>query len=190
MLKRVSWRQIAIGFFLCACALCASAFFYWKRFHPVFLERGQRISAYMSKLNAEGKNRCLQADEKTKLNEPQKHTCYKVSVGHMVGSVLAEGLDYQTFLKNRATLARRLATRSTRLTIPKITHHIWLTDPNTPREVSEDDMRSTLKTLQALPSSAGWRHILWVNKQGLIPKTIDALMKLDLPSGVDIEVKL
>lgn len=160
---------------VCVCG--AAALFYVKRFHPIFLERGQRISAYMSKLNAHDES--LHAYTKTfnQQGGSQKHTCFRVSTSYIVGSVLAEGMDYQQYLENRATLANRLAVRSTRFTIPKMTHHIWLTDPQRPREVSEEDIRTTLKTLQMLPASDGWRHILWVNKEGLIPKTLDALQQ-------------
>lgn len=59
--------------------------------------------------------------------------------------------------------------------VTKITHHIWFTSLQNPREISDNDLRFMQKSLMKVPLKDKWKHYLWVNEPALIPKTIAKL---------------
>ena len=62
--------------------------------------------------------------------------------------------------------------------IPYLVHHIWLTHPSSPREISINDILNTLNTKKKFEESSNkWNHIIWTNNKTLIPESIEQLEK-------------
>lgn len=60
--------------------------------------------------------------------------------------------------------------------IPHITHHIWFTSPQSPREIKERDLMFFIENSMLLNAESNdWKHILWCNSKKLIPKSIAIL---------------
>ncbi len=70
--------------------------------------------------------------------------------------------------------------------IPLISHHIWLTNPKSPREVKLKDLNNLNNTISTLDSQSNnkWTHIFWTNCKTCIPKTLEFL------SNINIQVNL
>lgn len=60
--------------------------------------------------------------------------------------------------------------------IPRILHHVWLTNEKTRREIPEKDIQHVLDT-DAIFSQSGqkWEHIVWTNDKSLIPASVEKL---------------
>lgn len=62
--------------------------------------------------------------------------------------------------------------------IPTVVNHIWLTHPNSPRELSDSDIENTLKTKETFVQDSNyWQHIVWTNNKNLIPASVTILEK-------------
>ena len=63
-----------------------------------------------------------------------------------------------------------------KLKIPAISHHIWLTSADKPKEINPIDLNHILNTLKILDAGElKWQHILWTNLPNLIPETVKKL---------------
>lgn len=102
----------------------------------------------------------------------------------MQNTAFLEGIPLQAIFDQRRRVLQQSHDRKTEHPIPKISHHIWVTDPAHPREVSDKNLGYMKATLSLLPTSKGWRHILWTNAPDLIPKTIRSLR----PYGLQVKV--
>lgn len=57
---------------------------------------------------------------------------------------------------------------STTTLIPRISNQIWFTSPQRPKDINEDNLKTTLEAKKALDSTGyAWEHIIWTNKCGL-----------------------
>ena len=63
--------------------------------------------------------------------------------------------------------------------IPYIMHHVWLTHPDSPRELFAEDIEIVLKNAGILLQSK-WQHIIWVNGRSLIPSSVEILESNDI----------
>ena len=79
-------------------------------------------------------------------------------------------------------------TSSLNLKIPRIIHHVWVTNRKTRREIPDEDIQHVLDTKNTFSqkdSSLGtythpqeaWEHIVWTNDKSLIPRSVDKLQK-------------
>lgn len=60
--------------------------------------------------------------------------------------------------------------------IPPILHHIWLTHPSSPREISQSNINNIIANKAVFSkTNYSWEHILWVNDKTLIPGSVHAL---------------
>lgn len=60
--------------------------------------------------------------------------------------------------------------------VPPILHHIWLTHPSSPREISPSNINNIIANKAVFSKSDyHWEHILWVNDKTLIPESVHAL---------------
>ncbi len=68
--------------------------------------------------------------------------------------------------------------------IPPISHHIWFTRENSPKEISNDDLENLRNIMATINADARepWQHILWVNDPSLIPSSVQQL----IGSGMEI----
>lgn len=56
--------------------------------------------------------------------------------------------------------------------IPLKVHHIWLTHPDNPKELREEDIAAVLRTDAILKTSPNhWEHIVWVFRKDLSPES-------------------
>lgn len=68
------------------------------------------------------------------------------------------------------------APKSSEARIPQIMHHIWLTNPEKPREMRNEDIEQVIHTKEIFAQSKGtWEHIIWVNDRNLIPESVKVL---------------
>ena len=61
--------------------------------------------------------------------------------------------------------------------IPLITHHIWLTNPDNPRNMEEDYIRWMENSIKFNPVKDGWQHYLWIQDKKLLPDLVKRLTK-------------
>lgn len=70
------------------------------------------------------------------------------------------------------------AERGQEAKMPYIVHHIWLTSPDNPREIREQDLKIVLDTKDTFSEApVSWEHIVWTNNQSLIPASVMRLEK-------------
>jgi hypothetical protein len=65
------------------------------------------------------------------------------------------------------------------LKIPKIIHHIWLTNAEQRREISPEDIK-TIILARNIHSGKEWSHIVWTNDKKLIPNSVKVLEANDI----------
>ena len=74
--------------------------------------------------------------------------------------------------------------------IPLISHHIWLTNPGNPKEISDIDFMELENSINVMDKkNITWSHILWTNNAGLIPKTAIKLSKMNIQIKEVNEIK-
>jgi hypothetical protein len=61
--------------------------------------------------------------------------------------------------------------------IPLITHHIWLTNPDNPKNMEEDYIKWMENSVKLNPVKDGWQHYLWVQDKKLLPDLVERLSK-------------
>lgn len=59
--------------------------------------------------------------------------------------------------------------------IPLITHHIWLTNPDNPKNMEEDYIRWMENSIKHNPIKDGWQHYLWIQDKKLLPDLVKIL---------------
>ncbi len=60
--------------------------------------------------------------------------------------------------------------------IPYILHQIWLTSPESPKEIREQDLKISLETHETFAKApVQWQQIVWTNDKTLFPKTVKVL---------------
>ncbi|MCT4634977.1 MAG: hypothetical protein N4A31_01845, partial [Rickettsiales bacterium] len=60
--------------------------------------------------------------------------------------------------------------------IPYILHQIWLTSPESPKEIREQDLKISLETHETFAKApVQWQQIIWTNDKNLFPKTVKVL---------------
>lgn len=66
--------------------------------------------------------------------------------------------------------------------IPPISHHIWLTNLNKPREVRDSDIENLQNTISIIDNSSNtkWQHIFWVNCDSCLPQTREKLKSINV----------
>lgn len=75
----------------------------------------------------------------------------------------------------RVCHSQALLTENDKPRIPLITHHIWLTTQNNPKELP-DQYLAWMKTFpQKNPLSEGWEHLLWVQDKTKLPQSLEKL---------------
>ncbi len=62
--------------------------------------------------------------------------------------------------------------------IPLTTHHIWLTNAEKPKELTEHMQAWAKKSAAVLSGNTNWQNIFWVNDKKLIPNTVKELEKV------------
>jgi mannosyltransferase OCH1-like enzyme len=73
------------------------------------------------------------------------------------------------------------AKASTTLKVPKIIHHIWLTNAEQKREISKENL-DRIVLAKTLNNGEGWRHIVWTNDKRLIFNSVNFLEK----NGIEV----
>ena len=68
----------------------------------------------------------------------------------------------------------------THLKIPAITHTIWFTSPDNPKEYPDEYLYWLEKSIEANPQSHGFKHLFWVLDKTKLPKTVKALKKMNV----------
>lgn len=65
--------------------------------------------------------------------------------------------------------------------IPYLLHHIWLTHPDSPKEMRPQDIENTIRTKMLFDQlEVTWKHIVWTNAKELIPNSITSLIELGI----------
>lgn len=66
--------------------------------------------------------------------------------------------------------------------IPAIFHHIWITNSNNPKEISESNIKSILKTYSILSTDPvnSWKYNIWSNSLESLPKSREKLKKYNI----------
>ena len=112
------------------------------------------------------------------LKQTEQECCY---FSHWIKKIYEqEGISTIVFpqdirLENVGRLFTKEGDISTPL-IPRISNQIWFTSPNSPREISDSNLLTTLKTKMALESTGHeWKHLIWTNKVGMKLKSINIL---------------
>jgi mannosyltransferase OCH1-like enzyme len=98
--------------------------------------------------------------------------CYNRSL--MTASV-GEWIEYQEFFRHRLDILKNQSSRTSIHPIPKISHHIWLTSAENPKNVDQQCIEYIKNTLKLVSKDAGWRNIFWTNNRNLIKETIENL---------------
>lgn len=84
------------------------------------------------------------------------------------------GLEYyiehpENIIQKKYKYLKEEVTPSITPKIPQLLHHIWLTHPNSSREISPENIKQIIKNKELFYSSDyQWTHILWVNDIDLI----------------------
>jgi len=67
--------------------------------------------------------------------------------------------------------------------IPHILHHIWFTNPNSPREITTDSLNVVIQNKNLFSTGTEkWTHIVWTNDPSLIPISAQTLRE----NGIEI----
>jgi len=63
------------------------------------------------------------------------------------------------------------------LKIPRKLHHIWVTHPDSPKELREEDVNNVIRINKEILQETGYsyEHVLWVNDKNLIPESVKNL---------------
>jgi len=88
--------------------------------------------------------------------------------------------DYaKTIGQYAAQISKNLATTKAEVNkIPYLLHHVWLTHPESPREIDPLDIETVLATKHKFEQSdKEWTHIVWTNDRTLIPNSVSKLEK-------------
>lgn len=110
-------------------------------------------------LVSSGANRCI--------NEADLEEMQQSGLGHLIDNPQL-GLDQK--YKN-LNVSEGLEAK-----MPHIVHHIWLTHPDSPREIRAVDVANVIATKKTFAkSTTQWEHILWTNDPCLLPKSVAAL---------------
>lgn len=66
--------------------------------------------------------------------------------------------------------------------IPTLSHQIWLTNPNNPKEIRDNDLANLEHKIQLLNknNNASWEHYLWTNCRSCIPTSTKRLESLNV----------
>lgn len=56
--------------------------------------------------------------------------------------------------------------------IPTISHHIYFTNPESPREIDPISLSKTILTIEKLNQVASWKHYFWTNDARFIPEAL------------------
>lgn len=67
-------------------------------------------------------------------------------------------------------------------TIPIVSHHMWFTNPSSPREIREEDLSNLMNKIKLLDdqNNQNWKHIFWTNCISCIPNTKANLLELNI----------
>jgi len=78
-----------------------------------------------------------------------------------------------------AQISKNLAAPKTEINkIPYLLHHVWLTHPESPREIDPLDIETVISTKHSfVQSDKEWTHIVWTNDRTLIPNSVSKLEK-------------
>jgi hypothetical protein len=93
------------------------------------------------------------------------------------------GLTYKDFDDYAAKIAA--ASKSKAINIedkPKTVHSIWLTHPENPRELLQQDIKSLIARKKFFADDGEWSHVVWTNNKKLIPKSVKTLEK----NGIEV----
>ena len=114
------------------------------------------------------------------LQQEQQETCDKYSP-NIIELIKQEGLYSYSFKHNQQRAANQLATnlmtpKGYINKIPYLVHHVWLTHPNHPKEISKYDIDTTIATKKLFAQDHDlWHHIIWTNDLSLIPSSVKTL---------------
>lgn len=91
----------------------------------------------------------------------------------------------ETFKKNhpRFSCSPNVLEAQEKPRIPLVSHTIWLTDPENPKELTTQYLNWYQASVQCNLKENGWRHFFWIQDKGLLPETMKNL-------DSDVEVKL
>lgn len=96
-------------------------------------------------------------------------------IANLEGVGIEKITDINTRYKNLNAVAGK------QLKIPLISHHIWLTRQDSPKEIREQDLKVLIKVLTILDgNNSDWLHILWTNCKACIPQSLGKLKHQNL----------
>lgn len=71
--------------------------------------------------------------------------------------------------------------KSAEAKMPYILHHVWLTHPSSPREISEVDFANLIATKSIFGQApVKWKHIVWCNDPEIIPLSVAKLREFGI----------
>ena len=84
--------------------------------------------------------------------------------------------DYTKYFNLETKYKNLDAQATSELKIPRIIHHIWLTNDKQRREIPEEDIQHVLNTEEIFAKSGyKWEHVVWTNDKRLIPASVQTL---------------
>jgi hypothetical protein len=103
--------------------------------------------------------------------------CYNRSLNN---AAVGENIKFNDIINHRKKLLTDHVNKKTYAEIPKISHHIWLTSIESPKEISSQDLMYIKKTLSLINEKSGWKNIFWTNNKNLVPNTIKELSEYNI----------
>lgn len=104
-------------------------------------------------------------------------TCYNRS---LMNATMGENINYDDIFIQRQDILSKAYKRTTTHPIPKISHHIWITNANNPKEINAKNIDHIKKTFKFMSKDNGWSNIFWTNNKNLIPATIAELSEFNI----------
>jgi hypothetical protein len=146
--------------------------YYFDSEHKLFTE--QEIKDEIDELKSKGKFKTNYSSFKWNYNNLYKDISNVFKKHEKLDFVKAQELFQDLYDKNNpeALITQNPNILNEQPKIPLITHHIWLTNPDNPKNMDEDYIKWMENSIKLNPVKEGWQHYLWIQDKKLLPDLV------------------
>ena len=145
---------------------------YFDSEYKLFTE--QEIKDEIDQLKASGKFKSNYSSFKWNYNDSYKYISNVFKKHENLDFVQAQELFQDLYDKNNpeGLIDQNPNILNEEPKIPLITHHIWLTNPDNPKNMDEDYIKWMENSIKLNPVKEGWQHYLWIQDKKLLPDLV------------------
>lgn len=151
--------------------------YYFDSEHKLFSE--QEIKDEIDELKSKGKFKNNYSSFKWNYNDSYKYISNVFKKHEGLDFVKAQDLFQDLYDKNNpeALITQNPNILNEEPKIPLITHHIWLTNPDNPKNMDEDYIKWMENSIKLNPVKDGWQHFLWIQSKDLLPDLVNRVAR-------------